>query len=250
MADLEVNINDGVATLIMNRPEARNALSMEMRELLDEALHQLEFDENIRCIVLSGAGDHFMAGGDVRQMHEYLSTHEGQEIQRYFLHRIHDLHPIMFSMRRMSKPIVAKVRGAAAGAGVSLAAACDLVIAEEDAFFTLAYCHIGTTPDGSSSFHLPRAIGIKRTLEMTLLGNRYTACQMSDMGLVNFVVPANELDHETDNIVQRLARGPTHVHGMAKKLMYRSLENEFESQLQLEGECFSECAGGMEFIQM
>ena len=105
-----------------------------MRGLLDEALHQLEFDENIRCIVLNGAGEHFMAGGDVRQMHEYLGAHEGQEIQRYFLHRIHDLHPIMFSMRRMKKPIVAKVRGAAAGAGVSLAAACDLVIAEEDAF--------------------------------------------------------------------------------------------------------------------
>ena len=247
MADLEVNINDGVATLIMNRPEARNALSMEMRELLDEALHQLEFDENIRCIVLSGAGDHFMAGGDVRQMHEYLSDHEGPEIQRYFLHRIHDLHPIMFSMRRMHKPIVAKVRGAAAGAGVSLASACDLVIAEEDAFFTLAYCHIGTTPDGSSSFHLPRAIGIKRTLEMTLLGDRYTARQMSDMGLVNFVVPADELDQESDKLVQRLAQGPTHVYGMAKKLMYRSLENEFESQLQLEGECFSECVGRDDF---
>ena len=247
MADLEVNINDGIATLIMNRPEVRNALSMEMRGLLDEALHQLEFDENVRCIVLNGAGDHFMAGGDVRQMHEYLGAHKGQEIQRYFLHRIHDLHPIMFSMRRMKKPIVAKVRGAAAGAGVSLAAACDLVIAEEDAFFTLAYCHIGTTPDGSSSFHLPRAIGIKRALEMTLLGDRYTARQMSDMGLVNFVVPSNELDQETDKVVQRLARGPTHVYGMAKKLMYRSLENEFESQLQLEGECFAECAGRDDF---
>ena len=84
MADLEVNINDGIATLIMNRPEVRNALSMEMRGLLDEALHQLEFDENIRCIVLNGAGEHFMAGGDVRQMHEYLGAHEGQEIDLEF----------------------------------------------------------------------------------------------------------------------------------------------------------------------
>ena len=243
MADLEVSIDGGIATLTMNRPEVRNALSMEMRQSLDETLHQLEFDDNVRCVVLTGAGDHFMAGGDVRQMHDYLSSHDGKEIQEYFLHRIHDLHPIMFSMRRMHKPIVAKVRGAAAGAGVSLASACDLVIAEEDAFFTLAYCHIGTTPDGSSSFHLPRAIGIKRTLEMTLPGDRYTARQMSDMGLVNFVVPSDDLEHESDKLVQRLAHGPTHVYGMAKKLMYRSLENEFESQLQLEGECFADCAG-------
>ncbi|HIA21233.1 MAG TPA: hypothetical protein EYN80_02120 [Alphaproteobacteria bacterium] len=110
-------------------------------------------------------------------------------------------------------------------------------------FFTLAYCHIGTTPDGPSSFHLPRAIGIKRTLEMTLLGDRYTARQMSDMGLVNFVVAPGDLEQESDNLVQRLAHGPTHVYGMAKKLMYRSLENEFESQLQLESECFADCAG-------
>ena len=243
MTDLEVRIDGGIATLTMNRPTVRNALSMEMRQLLDQTLHELEFNEDIRCVVLTGVGDHFMAGGDVRQMHDYLNSHESDEIQGYFLHRIHDLHPIMFSMRRMRKPIVAKVRGAAAGAGVSLVSACDLVIAEEDAFFTLAYCHIGTTPDGSSSFHLPRAIGIKRALEMTLLGDRYSARQMSDMGLVNFVVPSEDLDRETDKLVQRLANGPTHVHGMAKKLMYRSLENEFESQLQLEGECFADCAG-------
>ena len=98
----------------------------------------------------------------------------------------------------------------------------------------MAYCHIGTTPDGPSSFHLPRAIGIKRTLEMTLLGDRYTARQMSDMGLVNFVVAPGDLEQESDNLVQRLPHGATHVYGMAKKLMYRSLENEFESQLQLE----------------
>ncbi len=242
MADLEMTIADGVATLTMNRPEARNALSMEMRSQMDELFHQVEFNDAVRCVVLEGAGDHFMAGGDVKNMHEYLSSHDEAETQSYFLHRIHDLHTIMYSMRRMPKPIVAKVRGAAAGAGVSLAAACDLVIAEEEAFFTLAYCNIGTTPDGSSSFHLPRAIGIKKTMEMTLLGDRYTAQQMADMGLVNFVVPGAKLDEECNKLTTRLANGPTHVYGMGKKLMYRSLENEFESQLQLEAECFADCA--------
>jgi 2-(1,2-epoxy-1,2-dihydrophenyl)acetyl-CoA isomerase len=242
MADLEMTVDGGIATLTMNRPDARNALSLEMRSQMDELFHQIEFDNSIRCVVLTGAGDHFMAGGDVKNMHEYLNSHEGEEVQSYFLHRIHNLHTIMFSMRRMPKPIVAKVRGAAAGAGVSIAAACDLIIAEEDAFFTLAYCHIGTTPDGSSSFHLPRAIGIKRTMEMTLLGDRFTARQMADMGLVNFVVANDKLDEECDKLAKRLANGPTHVYGMGKKLMYRSLENEFESQLQLEAECFADCA--------
>ncbi len=242
MADLEVTIDGGVATLTMNRPKARNALSMEMRSLMRDALHQLEYDDAIRCVVLTGTGDHFMAGGDVKNMHDYLETHDPGEIQSYFVNRIHDLHPIMFSMRRMPKPVIAKVRGAAAGAGVSLAAACDLVIAADDSFFTLAYCHIGTTPDGSSSFHLPRAIGIKRTMELTLLGDRYTAQQMADMGLINFVVPSAALDDECDKLVSRLANGPTYVYGQAKKLMYRSLENEFESQLQLEAEIFSDCA--------
>jgi 2-(1,2-epoxy-1,2-dihydrophenyl)acetyl-CoA isomerase len=248
MSDLEVSIENGIATVTMNRPDARNALSMDMRAEMDTAFHDIEFDDAIRCVVLTGAGEHFMAGGDVRNMHAYLSETESQaEIKKYFLHRIHALHTIMYSMRRMPKPIIAKVRGAAAGAGVSLAAACDLVIAEEDAFFTLAYCHIGTSPDGSSSFHLPRAIGIKKTLEMTLLGDRYTAQQMADMGLVNFVTASGQLDAETDKLAQRLASGPTFVYGQAKKLMYRSLENEFESQLQMEADCFSECASREDF---
>jgi len=242
MADLELTMDGAVATLTMNRPEARNALSMEMRTLMDEALSEVEFNDAVRCVVLEGAGDHFMAGGDVKNMHTYLSSHGPEEIEPYFLHRIHNLHSIMFSMRRMPKPIVAKVRGAAAGAGVSFAAACDLVIAAQSAFFTLAYCHIGTTPDGSSSFHLPRAIGIKRTLELTLLGDRYGAQQMADMGLVNFVVPDEALDRDCEALTARLANGPTHVYGQAKRLMYRSLENEFESQLQMEAECFADCA--------
>ena len=134
MADLEMKVDGGTAILTMNRPEARNALSMEMRSLMDELFHQVEFDDAVRCVVLEGVGDHFMAGGDVKNMHEYLNSHDESDIQSYFLHRIHDLHTIMYSMRRMPKPIVAKVRGAAAGAGVSFAAACDLVLGEESAF--------------------------------------------------------------------------------------------------------------------
>lgn len=246
MSHLEVSIKNNIATLTMNRPESRNALSMEMRAELNSALHDIEVDDSIRCVVLTGAGDHFMAGGDVKGMGESIKK-SPQEIRKEFILRIHDLHPIMFAMRRMPKPIIASCRGAAAGAGVSVALACDLVIASEDAFFTLAYCRIGTSPDGSSSFHLPRAVGIKKAMEIALLGDRFTAQQAADMGMINFVVPDAELQSETEQLAQRLANGPTHVYGNTKALFYKSLENEFESQLQAEAEYFSDCASRADF---
>ena len=246
MADLEVTQQGSVATLIMNRPEARNALSMDMRSQLCSALHDIEMDDSIRCVVLKGAGDHFMAGGDVKGMGESIKK-QPEEIKKEFLLRIHDLHPIMFAMRRMPKPIIASCRGAAAGAGVSVALACDLVIAADDAFFTLAYCKIGTSPDGSSSFHLPRAVGIKKAMEIALLGDRFDAQTAKDIGMINFVVPTDELDAETDKLANRLANGPTHVYGNTKALFYRSLESEFESQLQAEAEYFADCASRPDF---
>jgi 2-(1,2-epoxy-1,2-dihydrophenyl)acetyl-CoA isomerase len=187
-----------------------------------------------------------MAGGDVKGMGDSIKK-SPEEIKKEFMLRIHDLHPIMFAMRRMPKPIVASCRGAAAGAGVSIALACDLVIAAEDAFFTLAYCKIGTSPDGSSSFHLPRAVGIKKAMEIALLGDRFDAQAAKDMGMINFVVPDAELDEETNKLTTRLANGPTHVYGNTKALFYRSLESEFESQLQAEAEYFSDCASREDF---
>ena len=246
MAHLDLDITDGVATLTMNRPEARNALSMEMRAQLIEVLHDIEHNDNVRCVVLKGAGDHFMAGGDVKGMSESIKK-DPSDVRKEFLLRIHDLHPIMFAIRRMPKPIIASCRGAAAGAGVSMALACDLVIAADDAFFTLAYCKIGTSPDGSSSFHLPRAVGIKKAMEIALLGDRFGAQEAKDIGMINFVVPNAELDAETAALAQRLAAGPTHVYGNTKALFYRSLESEFESQLQAEAEFFADCASRADF---
>ena len=167
MADLDVTIEGGIATLTMHRPEARNALSNEMRDALSEWLHRIERDDDVRCVVLTGSGDHFMSGGDVKGFVE-LEAMEPDERWSYMAHRIHDLHTVMFAMRRMEKPIIAKVRGAAAGAGVSFAAACDLVVASDDAFFVLAYVNIGTSPDGSSTWFLPKSIGLKKAMEMAM----------------------------------------------------------------------------------
>ena len=246
MADLLVEKNNSIATLTFNRPQARNALSIEMRSNLRDVLAELEYDDDIRCIVLRGSGDHFMAGGDVKRMVDYIDKPEA-EIRAAFIQRIHELHPIMFTMRRMPKPIIASVAGAAAGAGVSMALACDLVIAADSAFFTLAYVHIGTSPDGSASFNLPRAVGIKKAMEIALLGDRFDAQTAQDIGMINFVVPEADLQAETGKLAARLASGPTRVYGNTKRLLYRSLENEWESQLQLEGETFADCAARADF---
>ena len=187
MADLEIIRNDSIVTLVANRPEARNALSMEMRSMLRDALHDVENDDSVRCVVLKGAGEHFMAGGDVKNMSEVIQQ-SPEEIRKQFVLRIHDLHPIMFAMRRMPKPIIASVQGAAAGAGVSIALSCDLVIADEDAFFTLAYCHIGASPDGASTYQLPRTVGIKKAMEIALLGDRFTAQKAADLGLAEKII--------------------------------------------------------------
>ncbi len=246
MSDLEVHIEDGIATLTMNRPEARNALSMEMRSELNDWMHEIELDTAVRCVVLEGAGDHFMAGGDVKGM---VGALEGTpaEIHQHFNLRIHDLHPIFYAMRRMPKPIIAKVKGAAAGAGVSFALACDLIVAAEDAFFVLAYVNIGTTPDGSSTFQLPRNMTIKQAMEMTLLGDRVSAERAREVGYVNFVVPRAEIDAEVNQLARRLASGPTFVYGNAKRLLYQSLDHQFESQLQAEAEAFAACASRADF---
>ena len=247
MPDLLVDVTEGVATLTMNRPDARNALSLEMRSGMHEFLDKHEFDDSVRCVIIKGAGDHFMAGGDVESFAQMAKEQSPEELRTHFLHRIHDLHGFVSAMRRFPKPIIASVRGAAAGAGVSLAAACDLIIASEDAFFTLAYCHIGISPDGSATYSLPRMVGVKKAMEMVLLGDRLDAEAMAAAGLVNKVVPAAALDEETAKLAGRLAKGPTRAYSHAKRLMYASINNQLEHQLQLEAEAFADCAGSEDF---
>lgn len=247
MSDLLIDITDGVATLTMNRPEQRNAYSLNMRADMLAFFEGRATDDDIRCVVLKGAGEHFMAGGDVKYFAALAAEKPAEDLRPFFHDRIHTLHAFVAAMRRFPKPIVASVRGAAAGAGVSLAAACDLIIAADDAIFTLAYCHIGQSPDGSATFSLPRIVGLKKAMEMVLLGDRYDAETMAAAGLVNFVVPEAELDAETNKLAARLAAGPSHAYGHAKRLMNASINNQLEHQLQLEAEAFADCATTEDF---
>lgn len=246
--DLLVEKKDGIATLTLNRPEARNALSMEMREELYQSLAEIESDDSIRCVVITGAGDHFQAGGDVKSFTEYAKM-ETNERRRTFEQRIHGLHPTIFLMTRMRKPVIASVRGGAAGFGLSLLMACDMVIASEDAFLTLAYINIGTTPDGSGTYMLPRIVGLKKAMEIAMLGDRFDAEEAKRLGLINFVVPNDDLVSETAKLAKRLANGPTVAIGRTKQLLNASLENSLEAQLSLEAQNFAACAASNDWVE-
>ena len=248
MTHLLYEVENNVAYLTMNRPEARNALSIEMRQKLLETLQTLEADDNVRCVVLRGAGEHFLAGGDVKSFMEFTEL-TPQQRRLTFVNRIHGLNTIMYTMRRLRKPIIASVRGAAAGAGVSLALCCDLVVAAEGAFFTLAYSHIASSPDGGASYYLPRLVGTKRAMEIALLGDRYTAGQALDMGLINRVVATEELQSETRTLAERLASGPTKAYDNIKKLILESSDNSLEEQLQSEAETFGDSAMAEDWVE-
>jgi len=192
-------------------------------------------------------GNHFMAGGDLKWFYEQIADAEAAAIRIGFEAFIHELHALIVSLRRMPKPVIASVRGAAAGFGLSLMMACDLVLAADSAYFSLAYTNIGVSPDGGSTFALPRIVGQKRAMELALLGERFDAVAAERLGLVNRVVPDEALDQEAGKLAGRLADGPTAVYARTKALLNASLGASLESQLQHEAESFSQSATESDF---
>ncbi|MFI5024611.1 MAG: enoyl-CoA hydratase/isomerase family protein [Alphaproteobacteria bacterium] len=237
-----------IATVILNRPAALNALDEAMTRELEEAFTTLEADASVRAVVVRGAAEHFMAGGDLKFFHRGLELPPAERRRRFELF-VHKVHPTILTIRRMSQPVIASVRGAAAGFGMSLVMACDLAIAAEDAFFTLAYALIGTSPDGSGTYHLPRIVGMKKAAEIALLAERFDAATALALGLVNKVVPVAELEGATEALAERLAAGPTHAYGNTKRLLGRALSSTLEAQLQAEAENFADCTASEDFAE-
>ena len=235
--ELLVEKSGSVSKLTFNRPDIRNALTKEMKDDLSATLHQIALDNEVKAVILTGKGQHFMAGGDLNTMLETMKLPK-QKIKNYFLKRIYDLNPIVTCLQQMPKPVVASVSGAAAGAGVSMALACDLIIAEPSSYFTLGYCKIGTTPDGGATYNLTKCVGIKKAMELALLGEKVDAKTAQRIGIVNFIASEGKLESETDALAVRLASGPTRAYARTKQLLYASLRNELQSQLQNEALCF------------
>lgn len=235
MSDTELltEIADGAARITFNRPEARNALTTAMVHAMIDFLRECERRDDVRVIVLAGAGAHFMAGGDVKGFAESASLPAEGRRSRFETLALDNL-PLFSVMERMPKPIVAKVRGACAGASVGYVAAADFVLVSDTAMFVVANAALGTSPDGATTWHLPRIVGLRKAKQMCLLGERLSAQEAIDVGLANWLHPDAELDEATEKLVRRLAAGPTLALGQAKALLNASLGNPLSAQLELE----------------
>ena len=245
---LETDAASGIATITLNRPQALNALDIPMSEGLRAATARVAGDATVRAVVVRGAGDHFMAGGDIKAFHETLDAPPAE--RRAMLERlIGEVHEAVTSIREMEKPVIASVRGAVAGFGFSLMSACDLAIAADSSYFTLAYRHIGTSPDGGSTYALPRLVSAKQAMEIALLGERFNAARALELGLVNRVVPQTELAAATQALALELANGPTIALGNTKRLINESLNRNLAEQLQAEQDSFAACAMTQDFAR-
>lgn len=243
---LEIDAAAGIATITLHRPDALNALDRPLSNALRDSVSRVERDEAVRAVVIQGAGKHFMAGGDVKTFHATLRD-SAAERRLFFERFIGEVHDTVTRIRRMEKPVLASVQGAVAGFGLSLMNSCDLAIAADSAYFTMAYRNIGASPDGSGTYGLPRIVGVKRAMELALLGDRFDAQRALDLGLVNWVVPPVELASATRQLATRLAAGPTRALGRTKRLLNESLSNNLASQLLAEQDSFASCTSDADF---
>ena len=237
-------VADAVATITLNRPQVMNALDAAMIARLRAACEQVERDAAVRAVVVRGAGPAFLAGGDVSVFHANLPR-----MSQVVRENAAELHHAVLALRRAPKPVLVAVHGAVAGAGVSLMAAADLVIAAEGTRFTLAYSKIGASPDGGATYFLPRLVGYRKALELMLLADAFDAQAALELGLVNWVVSAEALSTETGNIARRLALGATYAFGETKRLVNQSHDHALAAQLNAEVEAFVRCAGTRDFAE-
>ncbi|HMH51339.1 MAG TPA: enoyl-CoA hydratase [Candidatus Acidoferrum sp.] len=225
---------DHVATITLNRPEAYNALDLGLGRDLFHATLEVDEDPDVRCVVITGAGKAFCAGGNVKDFADNLPRIGilVKELTTY-------LHGAVSRLARSNKPVIMAVNGVAAGGGLSFALSGDVVIAAESARFTMAYSKIAATPDGSSSYFLPRLIGLRRALELYLTNRVLSAREALEWGLVTRVVPDAELRSAVDALARELAAGPTLAIGGAKRLFHQSTWESLETQMELEAQAIA-----------
>jgi len=224
--------HDGIVTLTLNRPETLNAMNEPMMGEIERILIELEADTAVRAVILTGAGRAFSSGGDQKrdpgagQQPFFDGDLGGALIER--------LNRCILRMQRLEKPIVGSINGVAAGAGLNIALATDLRIAADTARFGEIFARVGLVPDGGGTYFLPRLVGTARAMEMILLADIIDAQEALRIGLVNRVVPAEQLETETLKLAERLAQGPTVAYGLAKTGLYQGLGMSLEDVLNME----------------
>jgi 2-(1,2-epoxy-1,2-dihydrophenyl)acetyl-CoA isomerase len=226
---LKLDVDDHIATITLNRPEAYNALNAPLAGELLDATTRVDEDPAVRCVVITGAGKAFCAGGDVKGFHEHLP-----EIATHLKQLTHLLHGAVSRLARMPKPVIAAVNGVVAGGGMGLMLACDLAYAVETATLTMAYTRIAANPDGSSTFWLPRLVGVRRALELIYTNRVLSAQEALAWGILNGVVAPEHFSEAVYAVARQLAQGPTQAFARAKKLCYASMNETLETQMEHE----------------
>ncbi len=237
-----------IAWITFNRPKSRNATNVEMLEALHARLLQVEADSSIRCVVFRGAGEHFMAGADLGTL-ETASRLPPRDRRAAMQQRLAKSAPIFTLIERLPQPVLASVRGSVAGGGVGFMLACDLVIAANDTKIILAQVKVGLSPDGGTTWHLPRAIGMKRAKQLALLGESLDATTALAWGLVNWIVEPDRVQAETERIANQLAAGASRSLTQAKQLLNRAPDHGLADQVALETQGLGLCAETEDFVE-
>lgn len=229
---------EGVATITLNRPDVYNAFNEEMLRELQTAMDAVSGNDSIRCVVITGAGKAFCSGQDLKDFKKKKSTFKEALDQRY--------NPLILKIANLQKPVICAMNGVAAGAGLSLALACDYRIAVESATLIEVFINVGLVPDSGSTFFLPRIIGYARAFEMCVTGEKLSAAESLKLGLVNKVVSGNSLLLKATEITaNQFASMPTKAIGMIKSLLKSSFNSSLEEILSMESE-FQQIAGNTE----
>ncbi len=235
-------LRDGsVTTLLINRPSALNALDVPTAQAFRAACSALSADQGVRAVIVRGEGRSFGVGGDLAAMRDDATAVAGQLIDA--------MHAGVLMLTTMDAPVIASLHGAVAGGSMSLACACDLAIAAEGTSFNLAYGRIGASSDLSSSWHLPRLLGLRQAMQIALLSDTIDSTEALRLGLVNRVVPAAELQREAMALAQRLANGPTLAYGRLKRLLRQSFDNDLPTQLDAERKAFTASTQTRDFAE-
>jgi len=239
---LLVEKTNGVLKVSFNRPEMRNALDMDMRAELKQLLAAVSEDPQIRVLILTGSGKAFCAGGDIRTMEIPFPDLAGRK-------RLKDLHVWLKNLINLEIPVIAAVNGVAAGAGCSLAMACDVIFAAEDPRFIHSFIKVGLVPDSASLYFLPRLVGLPRAKELMFSGRTIDASEALRIGLVNRVVPTGQLMQAAEELARELARGASKAIALTKRFLNLSMSSDLESVLELEALGQDICFGTEDFAE-
>jgi 2-(1,2-epoxy-1,2-dihydrophenyl)acetyl-CoA isomerase len=232
---IKFEVANGIATVTLNRPEVYNALNDGITYEIQDVLKVISKDPSIRVMVLTGAGKAFCSGQD-------LKAASGQE-KRSFLDSLHKRYnPIISAMRNLPKPIICRLNGVAAGAGCSLALACDMIIASEEATLIEVFINIGLVPDSGSSYFLPRSVGKAKAFELCSMGSKVKANEALQLGLVNRVAAADQLDAVVKEYTDYFSQAPTKSIGLIKRMLEKSATSTLDEMLEYEAYC-QEIAG-------